>query len=128
HGMGGWVAEWDWSPLPWKLPLPPRVGDAMDDAQKWAVACTRSTLMDYGWPSRALDLERTAGILGNPLAGGKDYLSSLRLAFPELARDLEDAPSFAALPPDARAAITAELHTRMDADLPATLAATMPAQ
>ena len=32
----------------------------MDDAQKWAVACTRMALMDYGWPERPLDLERTA--------------------------------------------------------------------
>ena len=42
------------------LPIPPRVGDAMDDAQKWAVACTREALADYGWPERPLDLERTA--------------------------------------------------------------------
>ena len=29
--IGGWVREWDWNPLAWKLPIPPRVGDAMDD-------------------------------------------------------------------------------------------------
>ena len=37
-----------------------RSRDAMDDAQKWAVACTRMALLDYGWPERPLDLERTA--------------------------------------------------------------------
>ena len=126
--IGGWVRDWDWNPLGWKLPIPPRVAEAMDDAQKWAVACTRSTLLDYGWPNRPLDLERTAVILGNAMAGEKHYLSSLRLAFPELARDLDDAPSFAALPADARAAITAELHARMDADLPPTTEDTMPGE
>ena len=97
--IGGWVREWDWNPLAWKLPIPPRVGDGMDDAQKWAVACTRTALMDYGWPDRPLDLERTAVVLGNAMAGEKHYLTCLRLAFPELARDLDGAPSFAALAP-----------------------------
>src|SRR5919109_1531444 len=39
--IGGWVRDWGWDPLGWKLPIPPRVSDAMDDAQKWGVACTR---------------------------------------------------------------------------------------
>ena len=46
--IGGWVRDWTWDPLGWKLPIPPRVGDAMDDGQKWAVACTRAALLDYG--------------------------------------------------------------------------------
>src|SRR6188472_23913 len=54
--IGGWVRDWDWNPLGWRLPIPPKVSDAMDDAQKWAVACTRMALMDYGWPNRPLDL------------------------------------------------------------------------
>ena len=56
--IGGWVRAWEWDPIRWKLPVPPRVGDAMDDGQKWGVACTRQALLDYGWPERALDLER----------------------------------------------------------------------
>src|SRR5512132_1922847 len=47
---GGWVRDWDWDPLRWKLPVPPKVADAMDDGQKWAVACARMALMDAGWP------------------------------------------------------------------------------
>ena len=39
--IGGWVREYTWDPMKWKLPVPPRVADAMDPAQKWAVACTR---------------------------------------------------------------------------------------
>src|SRR6187455_2941380 len=38
--IGGWVRECDWNPIAWRLPLPPRVAAAMDDTQKWAVACT----------------------------------------------------------------------------------------
>ena len=60
--IGGWVRDWDWSPLEWRLPIPPRVGDAIDDAQKWAVACRRAALLDYGWPTRPIDQERTAVI------------------------------------------------------------------
>lgn len=48
--IGGWVRDWEWNPLGWKLPMPPKVTDGMDDAQKWAVACTRMALHDAGWP------------------------------------------------------------------------------
>ena len=62
--IGGWVREYEWDPLKWRLAIPPRVVDAMDDAQKWAIACTREALNDYGYPARPLDLDRTAVILG----------------------------------------------------------------
>ena len=51
-------------------------------------------------------------MLGNAMAGEQHYLTALRIAFPEFARDLGGAPSFAALPQDVRAAIAAELHAR----------------
>ena len=53
--IGGWVRSFAWDPARWKLPVPPRVGDAMDDGQKWAVACTREALIDAGHPDRPLD-------------------------------------------------------------------------
>jgi len=102
--IGGWVRDWDWDPLGWRLPMPPKVTDAMDDGQKWAVACTRMALADAGWPERPLNLDRTAVMLGNAMAGEKHYLTALRITFPELARELERAESFAALPPGVRAA------------------------
>ena len=90
--------------------MPPKVSDAMDDGQKWAVACTRMALADAGWPERPLDLDRTAVILGNAMGGEQHYLTTLRISFPELARELERAESFAALPADVRAAIGSELR------------------
>src|SRR5476651_2378817 len=33
--IGGWVREFVWEPMKWKMPIPPRVADAMDDSQKW---------------------------------------------------------------------------------------------
>jgi len=107
----------------------PRAGEAIDDAQKWAVACTRAALLDYGWPGRPLDQERTAVILGNAMGGGeKHYQTARRIAFPETARELAGAPSFRALPAGVRAAITAELHDRMDAQLPQITEDTMPGE
>ena len=29
--IGGWVREYEWDPMKWRLPIPPRVADAMDD-------------------------------------------------------------------------------------------------
>ena len=126
--IGGWVREWEWDPLGWKLPVPPTVGDAMDDAHKWAVACTRMALMDAGWPDRPLDLDRTAVIIGNALSGEKHYLTALRIMFPDLARELEETASFAALPADVRSAIEGELRAKFDGWLPGITEDTMPGE
>ena len=88
--IGGWVREHVWEPMKWRLPIPPRVVDAMDIAQKWAIACTREALEDYGYPKRPLNLDRTAVILGNAMAGERHYLTSLRVHFPEYARELAE--------------------------------------
>ncbi len=126
--IGGWVRDWEWNPLGWKLPIPPTVSDGMDDAHKWAVACTRMALTDAGWPDRPLNLDRTATIIGNALSGEKHYLTALRITFPELARELEHSASFAALPTDVRAAVERELHSNMDAWLPEVTEDTMPGE
>ena len=126
--IGGWVRDWEWDPLGWRLPMPPKVSDNMDDGQKWAVACTRMALADAGWPERSLDLDRTAVILGTAMAGERHYLTNLRISYPELARELEHAESFAALPADVRDAIEGELHGNLDALLPAITEDTMPGE
>ncbi len=126
--IGGWVREFDWNPLGWKLPIPPLVSAAMDEGQKWAVACTRAALIDSGWPERPLDHERTAVIFGNAIAGEKHYLTALRISFPEFAQSLEQSPSFAALPADVRAALIAESHDRMMAATPPITEDTMPGE
>ena len=50
--IGGFVRAYDWDPVRWKLPIPPRVADAMDETQKWAIAAAREALQSYGWPER----------------------------------------------------------------------------
>ena len=39
--IGGWVRSFEWDPLAWKLPIPPRVADAMDEVQQWSVNVAR---------------------------------------------------------------------------------------
>ncbi|MGZ8667143.1 MAG: type I polyketide synthase, partial [Solirubrobacterales bacterium] len=126
--IGGWVRDWEWDPLGWRLPIPPKVSDAMDVAQKWGVAGTRMALSDYGWPERELNLERTAVVFGNAMAGEHHYLTALRLAFPELARELAKAPSYARLPGEARDAIARELEENLDGWLPPVTEDTMPGE
>ena len=70
-------------------------------------------LEDYGYPKRPLNCERTAVILGNALGGEKHYLTSLRVYFPEYARELSESASFAALPETMRRDIFSELHSRV---------------
>ena len=126
--IGGWVREFVWDPMKWRLAIPPCVVDAMDGAQKWAIACTRDALLDYGYPERPLDLDRTAVILGNAMAGEKHYLTSLRVYFPEYARELAESASFAALPEPVRRDITRELHDRIAQDLPPITEDSMPGE
>ena len=126
--IGGWVRDWEWNPLGWKLPIPPKVSDAMEDAHKWGVACTRMALMDAGWPDRPLDLDRTAVIIGNANSGEKHYLTSARIMFPELARELKRAESFAALPAEVRSTIERELRASFAEWLPEISEDTMPGE
>src|SRR5579864_8721632 len=126
--IGGWVRDYPWEPMKWRLAVPPRVVDAMDLAQKWAIACTREALEDYGYPQRPLDLERTAVILGNAMAGEKHYMTALRVYFPEYARELEESGSFAALPEAVRRDITRELQERMGKHLPEITEDSMPGE
>jgi len=126
--IGGWARDYVWDPMKWRLPIPPRVVDAMDEAQKWAIACTREALEDYGYPNRPLDLDRTAVILGNAMAGEKHYFTALRLYFPEYAHELEESASFAALPAALRRDVTRELHDRIAGRIREVTEDTMPGE
>jgi acyl transferase domain-containing protein len=126
--IGGWVRAFEWDPLGWKLPVPPRVSDAMDDAQKWAVNLARAALLDYGWPGRALDNERTAVVIGNAMAGERHYLTALRVNFPEFAHELEGSATFAALPKEVREAILDETGKGLRAAIPEITEDTMPGE
>ncbi len=126
--IGGWVREFVWEPMKWRIPVPPRVVDAMDPAQKWAIACTREALEDFGYPKRPLDLDRTAVILGNAMAGERHYRTSLRVFFPEYAHELAGSAGFAALPAEVQHNITCELHERMNHLLPEITEDSMPGE
>ena len=108
--IGGWVRAFPWEPFAWKLPIPPKVADQLDEGQKWAISVARSALLDAGWPDWSVDGERVAVILGNALAGEKHYDTNLRIQFPEFARALASSPAFGELPPDVRAQILDEAH------------------
>ena len=103
--IGGWVKEFDWDPLGWRLPIPPKVSDAMDRTQQWAVAAAREALADYGYPDRPLDTDRTAVVIGNAMGGDQHYLSALPVYYAEFADELDHTPAFAGLPADTRQAI-----------------------
>lgn len=126
--IGGWVRQSEWEPVKWRLPIPPRVVTAMDDAQKWAIACTRQALIDYGYPERTLDLDRTAVILGNAMSGEKHYLTALRLYFPEYARELSESSTFANLPFSLQTDIKRELQSRIEKHFPEITEDSMPGE
>ena len=126
--IGGWVRDYEWSPLEWRLPVPPRVGEAMDRGQKWSVGACREALLDYGYPDRALDTERTAVVLGNAMAGDQHYLTALPIYLPEYVEELDHLPSFTALPASARRAVVEELREAIHRRLPGISEDSMPGE
>ncbi|MCB9654864.1 MAG: SDR family NAD(P)-dependent oxidoreductase [Deltaproteobacteria bacterium] len=126
--IGGWIRDFEWDPLRWKLPIPPKVGDAMDLVQKWAVGASREALIDYGYPDRPLNPNRTAVIFGNAMAGDQHYRTSLRAFFPEFARELRASPAFRALSDHDREAILREAHEGLRKRLPLITEDTMPGE
>ena len=90
--IGGWVRDFPWEPLGLELPLPPTVGAQMDPGQQWSVSARPSGARRRRLAGLDVDPERVAVILGNALGGEKHYDTTLRIHFPEFARDLRRAP------------------------------------
>ncbi|MCB0282200.1 MAG: SDR family NAD(P)-dependent oxidoreductase [Calditrichaeota bacterium] len=111
--IGGWVHQFDWDPLKWKLAIPPKVADMMDYTQKWAIMGAREALMDYGFPEKPLNQERTAVIMGNAMGGDIHLYSASRILFPEMEEQLIKSASFAKLPADVRKKVLEELLTNV---------------
>jgi acyl transferase domain-containing protein/NAD(P)-dependent dehydrogenase (short-subunit alcohol dehydrogenase family)/acyl carrier protein len=126
--IGGWARDWEWDPLKWKIPMPPRVSKAMDQTQKWAVVTAREALADYGYPSRPLNAERTAVILGNAMAGDSHLYSAARVFFPEYAAELAKTPGFASLPAELRESIIQQMHAGVGKRMPEITEDTMPGE
>ena len=109
--IGGWVRDYPWDPIRWKLPIPPKVADQMDDGQRWAITAARAALVDAGWPNWTTDPDNVAVIIGNAIGGEKHYQTNMRIELPELLRDLVNAESFAALPAEQREHILEETRS-----------------
>jgi acyl transferase domain-containing protein len=109
--VGGWVRDFPWDPIRWKLPIPPKVADQMDDGQRWAIAAARAALVDAGWPDWKTDPDNVAVIIGNAIGGEKHYQTNMRIELPEVLRDLQEAESFAALSTEQREHILDETRS-----------------
>src|SRR6266508_2163960 len=126
--IGGWVRESPWDPIGWRLPLPPKVSEHMDDGQKWAVSAARAALIDAGWPNWSVDPQRVAVVIGNALGGDKHYATNLRIQLPEFTRELTRSPAFAALSGPTRQAIMTETIASFRSQFPDVTEDTMPGE
>jgi malonyl CoA-acyl carrier protein transacylase len=126
--IGGWIRDFEWDPLKWKLPIPPKVSDAMDLTQKWAILGTRQALEDFGYPNRPLPSERTAVILGNAMGGDMHLYSASRIFFPEFAEELKETSAFTELPGNVQRRISEELYERVSRKFPTITEDTMPGE
>ncbi|MGB2700870.1 MAG: polyketide synthase, partial [Candidatus Phosphoribacter baldrii] len=106
--IGGWVREFEWDPIRWKLPIPPTVSAQMDPGQRWALSAARRALMDAGWPNWSVDSDKVAVILGNAIGGEKHYQSSMRIQLPEALKRVAESATLQTLPADMQHKIVEE--------------------
>ena len=128
RASAGGSASSRWDPIAWRLPMPPKVGDQMDDGQKWAVSAARTALTDAGWPAWKVDPERVAVVIGNAIGGEKHYATNLRIQLPEFTRELARSAAFAGLPAEHPRAIIAETARSFLSQFPEITEDTMPGE
>ncbi len=127
--IGAWVREFEFKPLEWGIPIPPRTLEQMDEAQKWAIAASRQALLDYGYPERrSLDPERVGVIFGNALAGEYHYRSTLRIHLPTYLDTLRSLPAFRSLPAEVQQELVEGMQERIWTAIPAVTEDTMPGE
>ncbi|NTW00199.1 MAG: polyketide synthase, partial [Oscillochloris sp.] len=124
--IGGWVRDFrfDWQ----RFRIPPKVAQAMDLSQQWAVTAAAEALTNYGYPDRPLNTENTGVILGTAMGGELHYLTNQRVSFPEFIGMLRSAPIFRTLAPAVQAELVAQFHTQMDRTLPPVTEDSMPGE
>jgi len=110
------------------IAIPPRIQEQIDEVQQWAISACYQALQDYGYPSRFLDPNRVAVILGNAMGGEKHYLSTIRIHLPEYIDSLSASPAFKNLSPEVQSALVQGLSSGVHALVPAITEDTMPGE
>ncbi|MBP1467551.1 SDR family NAD(P)-dependent oxidoreductase [Candidatus Chloroploca sp. M-50] len=124
--IGGWVRDFqfDWQ----RFRVPPRVANAMDEGQQWAVTVAAEVLADYGFPDRALNTDNTGVILGTAMGGELHYLTNQRIVAPDFANYLASTDAFKSLPTEVQAAMLAQFYAEVGRKLPAISEDSMPGE
>ena len=126
--IGGWVRGWTFEPARMGIAIPPLIQAQIDEGQQWAISASYQALKDYGYPSRPLDPDRVAVILGNAMAGEKHYLSTIRIHLPEYIDALSSSAAFKNLARDVQVALVEGLTAGMYEKIPAITEDTMPGE
>ena len=126
--IGAWVRSFEFEPLKWGIPIPPRLLESMDLTQIWAIAATHQALLDYGYPQHSLDPNRVAVILGNAMGGENHYNTTLRIRSVEFVEALESVEAFQDLPAVVQQALVQGIQARIQARFPMISEDTMPGE
>ena len=126
--IGAFVQGYQFDAFKAGLAIPPRVMGLMDQAQQWAIAACKQAFDDYGYPTKSLNPERVAVILGNALAGENHYRSTMRIVAPEYIAALQSQPEFQNLPEAVRESIIAGMHAQVRQNTPVITEDTMPGE
>jgi len=121
--IGGFLESFEFQSK--RFRIPPKVAGQVDPVQQLTLTAVADALRDAGLQTdkrdktgRPFERARCAVILGNSLGGEVSDQYAVRLAWPELVRQLDASPSFQAMPEADRVRLRTELEVRFKADLP----------
>ena len=95
----------DFKPDPVKFRIPPSIAHTVDRSQFLALEVAYQALQDAGLLEREFPRARTGVFLGSALSNQAASQVTMRVHWPEVATAIAESPVFAALPPEARAAL-----------------------
>ena len=98
--IGGFLDLIDFTILSKKYKIPPKIVDAMDLSQKYALLAAGDALEDAGYADKDFDRSRTAVIIGNSMGGDKSDYSDFRVFLQEVEYHLKNSPAFSKVDPE----------------------------
>ncbi|MBN2039385.1 MAG: acyltransferase domain-containing protein, partial [Spirochaetes bacterium] len=126
--IGGFVDDVDFKEITIKYKIPPKVINAMDRSQKFALLATGDALSDAGYMDKDFDRSRTAVIIGNSMGGDLIDYTNLRIFMQDVAKGLKNGSVFSTINPQLQSQIIDELMHKITDPITPVSEDTMPGE
>ncbi len=120
--LGAFVEGFDtlWTPLEWRLPIPPNIDSSIDVQHKYAICATRQALIDCDYFNKCRDQVHSTSVIMGVMSGSGNqaYRTTARIYLKQVRQALAHSSSFGSLPESARHTILADLDSSLSKSFP----------